>query len=92
MNAKQAMLELLTVLLSSGNSASAQLATYWDSLVPALLTGYGATLSCTDQATLRLLFDVTAAKRAQQTSAGAAEDEASSNLHAWMTEGVAGVG
>ena len=93
MNAKQAVLELLTVLLlGGGKGASAQLATHWDSLLAALLTGYGATLSPTDQATLRLLFILSGARRARHTSAGAYEDEPPSALHAWMTEGIPGVG
>ena len=90
--AKQAMLELLTVILGSVRTASARLAAHWDSLVPALLTGFGATLSSTDQAALRLLFILNASRTTQHASAGADGDRHPSNLQAWLAEGVAGIG
>ena len=89
--AKQAMLELLTAIAGSSSIASARLAAHWGSLAPALLAGYGATLSSTDQAALRLLC-ILSARRAQHVSAGADADEPASALQAWMSEGAAGVG
>lgn len=90
--AKKAMLELLTVIAGSSRIASARLAAHWDSLAPALLMGYGATLSSTDQAALRLLCVLSAARRPQHVSARADADEPASALQAWMSEGAAGVG
>ena len=91
-SAKQAMLEVLMVIVSRDRGASARLAAHWESLMPALLVGYGATLSATDQATLRVLCILNAAKTEQHASAAADEDGHPSFLQAWTHEGIAGIG
>ncbi len=90
--AKQAMLELLAVLADSTRTASARLAAHWESLMPAFLVGYGATLRSTDQATLRLLCILNAARKAQLVPAQHDEEAHVSGLQAWGTEGAAGIG
>jgi len=86
---KQAVLELLTVLLQSSTGLSEA---QWQSLMPVLLASYGATMSPTDQATLRLLYTLNAQKVARQSPVAADEAQSLSNLHVWMTAGIAGMG
>ena len=86
---KQAVLELLTVLLQGSTGLSEA---QWQTLMPVLLAGYGATMSPTDQAYLRLICTLNAQKVARQPPVAADEAQPSSNLRVWMTEGIAGMG
>ena len=94
-SAKQAVLDLLAALLErlSWAAESTSLGDQWDGLMPVLLTGYGATMSATDRAALRLLRMLQARKQ-QEFSCGGAEREASpvSMARAWTPEGPAGAG
>lgn len=87
---KQAMLELLTVLLGTQSSAGSSTSTL-ESLMPVLATGYGATMSPTDRATLHLMQLLNAQRQVQQADAMEVE-EAPSKAEAWLTEGFAGMG
>lgn len=86
---KQAVLELLTVLLQSSTGLSEA---QWQSLMPVLLASYGATMSPTDQATLRLLCTLNAQKVARQPPVAADEAQPFSKSCVWMTAGIAGMG
>ena len=86
---KQAVLELLTVLLQSSTGLSEA---QWQSLMPVLLAGYGATMSPTDQATLHLLCTLKAQKASRQPPLAIDEAQPLTNLHVWMSEGIAGMG
>ena len=94
-SAKQAVLDLLATLMErlSWAAEPTSLTKQWDGLVPALLMGYGATMSATDRAALRLLRMLQARKQ-QEFSYGGAEIEASpvSMAEAWTPEGPAGAG
>ena len=94
-SAKQAVLDLLATLLERLNWATepTSLRDQWDGLVPVLLMGYGASMSATDRAALRLLRMVQA-RRQQEFPYGGAESEASpvNVAGAWTPEGPAGTG
>ena len=94
-SAKQAVLDLLATLLErlSWAAESTSLGDQWDGLVPALLMGYGATMSATDRAALRLLR-ILQARKQQEFSYGGAESEASpvNVAGAWTPERPAGTG
>ena len=95
-SAKQVVLDLLATLLEriSWVAQPASLTEQWDGLMPALLMGYGGTMSATDRAALRLLRMLLARKQQEQRSQGGAKSEASpaSMAGAWVAEGPAGTG
>ena len=96
MSPKQATLDLLATLLERIGWAAqpASLREQWDGLMPALLMGYGVTMSAADRAVLRLLHMLLAREQQEQRLQGGAAREASpvSMAGAWISEGPAGTG
>ena len=88
---KEGLLQLIRLLLGSHSAQEpcAAISAHWDSLMPILAMGYGATLSRADRAMLRLIRTLSAQK---QGSAANAVDEHGAWGELGMTGDIGGMG
>ncbi len=91
MTSKEALLQLICLLLGShsGQEPCAAIAAHWDTLMPVLAMGYGATLSRADQSMLRLIRTLSAQQPGWVTCA---MDEGDAWGDMGMIGGITGMG